>query len=59
MVHGFIGASGRFLDLGVLGKGDVSENAQAIAVLEQWEFRPASQNGRPVRVEVLLAIPAE
>jgi hypothetical protein len=59
MVHGFIGADGRFHDLGVLGKGDASENAQAIAVLDQWEFRPASQNGGPVRVEVLLAIPAE
>ncbi|MGO9095427.1 MAG: hypothetical protein ACLQGV_09400 [Bryobacteraceae bacterium] len=59
MAHGFIGANGRFQDLGILGKGDASESAQAIAVLEQWEFRPASQNGAPVRVEILLAIPAE
>jgi hypothetical protein len=59
MAHGFIAANGRFQDLSVLGKGDASENAQAIGVLQQWEFRPASQNGAPVRVEILLAIPAE
>jgi len=59
MVHGFIGANGRFQDLKVLGSGDPQENANAIAVLEQWEFRPATQQGRPVRVEMLLAIPAE
>jgi hypothetical protein len=59
MVHGFIGTNGRFMELAVLGKGDPSENAQAISVLDQWELRPATQNGRPVRVEVLLAIPAE
>jgi len=27
--------------------------------LEQWEFRPAVQNGQNVRVEVLLIIPEE
>ena len=59
MVHGFLGANGRFQDLRVLGAGDPQESAHAIAVLEQWEFRPATCSGRRVHVEVLLAIPAE
>lgn len=59
MVHGFIGVNGRFQDLRVLGAGDPGESSHAIAVLEQWEFRPASRQGQPVHVEVLLAIPAE
>jgi hypothetical protein len=59
MVHGLIAANGRFQDLRVLGAGDPQDNAHVIAVLEQWEFRPATRQGRPVHVEVLLAIPAE
>lgn len=59
MVHGFIGANGRFHDIRVLGTGDAQEHAGAIAILEQWEFRPATRQGQPVRVEMLLAIPAE
>lgn len=59
MVHGFIGANGRFQDIRVLGTGDARENADVIAVLELWEFRPATRQGQPMRVEMLLAIPAE
>jgi hypothetical protein len=59
MVHGGIDTNGRFLDLRVLGVNDEFQNANVLAVLEQWEFRPASQDGRPVRVEVLVAIPSE
>jgi hypothetical protein len=59
MVHGFIGANGRFQDLRVLGAGDPRDNAHAIAVLEHWEFRPAARQGQPMHVEILLAIPAE
>ena len=31
--------------------------AQVLTALQQWEFRPARQNGRFARVEVLLIIP--
>jgi hypothetical protein len=27
--------------------------------LSQWQFRPAAQNGKPIRTEVLLVIPDE
>jgi hypothetical protein len=59
MVHGFIGVHGRFQDLKVLGSGDSMENADAISILGQWEFRPATRQGQPMHVEILLAIPAE
>jgi hypothetical protein len=59
MVHGFITEAGRFRDLRVLGHVEDYEAAMVLAVLEQWEFRPAHHGGKPIRVEVLLAIPAE
>jgi hypothetical protein len=59
MVHGFITEAGRFRDLRVLGHVEDYEAAMVLAVLEQWEFRPAHHDGKPIRVEVLVAIPAE
>jgi hypothetical protein len=59
MVHGYITTEGRFRDLKVLAASAPSEAEMAQAVLDQWEFRPASRDGKPVEVEILLAIPAE
>ncbi len=59
MVHGIISADGTLQALQVLGANDPHESAAVLAVLELWEFRPAMQQGRPVRVEFLLAIPGE
>jgi len=59
MLHGFITAEGKFQDLKLLGAGDPRSTAVVIAILNRWEFRPATQDGRPVRVEILLAIPGE
>jgi hypothetical protein len=59
MVHGYITAEGRFHDLRILGASEPSETEMVLAVLERWEFRPASRDGLPTRVEILLAIPAE
>jgi hypothetical protein len=59
LVHGFLDTSGRFRDLAVVPDRDTSAN-QGEALLEylaQWEFRPALQDGRPVMVEVVLAVP--
>lgn len=58
MLHGFITEAGRFQDLKILGVNDPGDSA-SLAALERWEFRPASRNGAPVRVEILLAIPTE
>jgi hypothetical protein len=57
MVHGTIDEQGKFLDLKTAGKIDPKTGALLLAFLEKWEFRPATKGGRPVAVEVLLAIP--
>lgn len=59
MVHGTITADGRFQDLRVLGATEPLEAAMVLGVLEQWEFRPAMRDRQGIRVEILLAIPAE
>lgn len=59
MVHGFLGQNGRFEGLKVLGTTAAEEAPQILTVLERWEFRPAMQDGQPVRVEILLAIAPE
>jgi hypothetical protein len=58
MLHGFVNADGRFQDLHAIGAHDPADAALAISVLSRWEFRPAAQDGKRVRVETLLAIPA-
>jgi len=58
VVHGMVTAEGRFQDLRVLGTVESWEADAVTAVLSGWEFRPASRDGVPVRVEALLAIPA-
>ncbi len=57
MVHGYLGADGRFQQLEVLRAADRDEAQSVLPVLERWEFRPATREGRPVQVEILLAIP--
>lgn len=57
MVHGFLDAAGRFQQLQALRAADRHEAESVIPVLEQWEFRPATRGGRPIGVEILLAIP--
>jgi hypothetical protein len=59
MVHGFVTPAGRFQSLRVLGKTGPQDAELVLGVLDQWEFRPASRDAKPLRVEILLAIPAE
>ena len=59
MVHGNITAAGKFEGLRILGATDPNETEIVLSVLEQWQFRPAMRDGAPLRVEILLAIPAE
>jgi hypothetical protein len=58
-VQGFINTDGRFENLRVLGANDPQQSAYVLAILEKWEFRPAMQLQKAVRVEILLAIPSE
>ncbi len=59
MVHGFLETNGRLEGLRVLGVHGAEDAPSILPVLQQWELRPATQDDRPVRIEVLLAIPAE
>ncbi len=57
LIHGYLGPDGRLENLRALRSADREEAVAVLPVLEQWEFRPAMREGRPVRVEILLAIP--
>lgn len=54
-LHGFITTAGRFDGLRTLGAA--SEMSDLIMpALNKWEFRPATQDGRPVRIEIVLVM---
>jgi hypothetical protein len=59
MVHGFVTASGRFERLALVFPEDFAKAKFLLSALQQWEFRPARQNGQVAQVEVLLIIPEE
>jgi hypothetical protein len=59
MVHGFVNRAGRFEALSVLFPPEFPQAKSVLSALEQWQFRPAMQNGEVARVEVLLIIPDE
>ena len=61
LVHGFLDESGRFRDLRILpGESPASPTTSALLdYLGYWEFRPAVRDGRPVRVEFILAVPPD
>jgi len=57
MVHGFVNQSGRFETLSVVFPQTFPQAQFVLSSLQQWQFRPAMQNGAGARVEVLLIIP--
>jgi hypothetical protein len=59
VVHGLINTGGRFEHLSALGDIDPPSTELLIAVLEKWEFRPASRDGEPSAVEIALIIPRD
>jgi hypothetical protein len=59
IVHGFVNKAGRFEGLALAFPADFPQQKLVLAAIQQWQFRPASQNGQNVPVEVLLIIPAE
>ena len=59
MIHGFIDESGRFQGLSVAFPPAFPRAQFVLDALKQWQFRPAMQDGQPIRVEVLLIIPEE
>lgn len=59
MVHGYVDLQGRFENLAVVYPPEFAQTQFLLTSLALWQFRPAAQNGNPVRVEVLLIIPEE
>ncbi|HEV2198383.1 MAG TPA: hypothetical protein VGR73_01075 [Bryobacteraceae bacterium] len=59
LVHGYVTAEGRFQEIRIV-RSILPETDKAIlASLADWEFRAATKDGVPVRVEFLLSIPAK
>jgi hypothetical protein len=59
ILHGFVNQAGRFERLAVAFPADFEQAQFVLDALEQWQFRPAAQNGQSTRVEVVLIIPEE
>jgi hypothetical protein len=59
IIHGFVNAAGHFERLAVVFPTELAEAKFLIHALQQWQFRPATQNGQTTQVEVLLIIPDE
>ena len=59
LVHGFVNQAGRFESLALAFPPQFQQAQFVLDALNQWQFRPAAQNGQTERVEVLLIIPEE
>jgi hypothetical protein len=59
IVHGFVNEAGRFERLSLVFPPQFAQTALVLNALQQWQFRPAMQNGKNAEVEVLLVIPEE
>lgn len=57
IVHGFINTKGRFDQLQVVFPTSVPRESTILRQISMWQFKPAVENGNPVRVEILLIIP--
>jgi len=54
-----VNQSGRFESLACAFPPDFQQAQFVLDALNQWQFRPAEQNGQTKKVEVLLIIPEE
>jgi hypothetical protein len=59
MIHGFVNESGHFEALAVVFPSTFRQTDVVLQAIQQWRFRPAKQDGRVAKVEVLLIIPED
>ncbi len=59
MVHGFVNRAGSFETLSIVFPPQFPQAEFVIRSLQNWQFRPATQDGQSEKVEVLLIIPEE
>lgn len=57
MVHGFVDVAGHFEHLAIVFPQQFAQTKFLLGALQQWQFRPAIQNGQMTSVEILLIIP--
>lgn len=57
VVLGVIDRQGNVLNMQVLQTPDTALNAALFKALRQWRFTPASVNGQPVAIKILLGVP--
>jgi hypothetical protein len=57
MVHGYVNQAGRFENLNIAFPPLFEDAEFVLKSLAQWQFRPATLEGKPARVEILLIIP--
>ncbi len=58
ILHGFLDVNGILQQLSAVAKEDAQIEFGLRPYLKQWEFRPATRDGRPIQVELLLVIPS-
>ena len=58
MIHGYINQTGHFEAMAIVFPPKFPQAKFVLDALQQWQFRPATQNGHDIKVEVLLIIPA-
>jgi hypothetical protein len=59
VVHGGLNTDGKFEHLKTVYPDELDNNELLLKSLNLWAFRPASRDGVPVSVEVLLIIPRQ
>lgn len=59
LVHGFVNPSGQFERLAIVFPPEFAQPKFLLTALQQWQFRPAQQDGKLAAVEILLIIPEE
>lgn len=59
IVHGMLTAGGKFDQLAMVFPDELERRELILKSLSLWAFRPASRDGVPIAVEVLLIIPRE
>jgi hypothetical protein len=57
VVYAIIDAEGKMQHLKALQSPNARLSEALLAVLEQWLFRPATMNGKPVAVKAVLGVP--
>jgi hypothetical protein len=56
LIHGYVTESGKFQELRVVNDVPAAIQQALLTSLGQWEFRPATRDGVPVKVEFLLSV---